>query len=137
MDDQLQGLAGASGTDYVIADHERLWPTLEGLPKDADQALLACRQGRALMFQGERGVFVLSLRAGHNPGTLEAFVLLALASRHGAFDHAEPAVLTIARDLGATTVAFRSVRRGWARRLGAAWKPRADGTEFWRWINGR
>lgn len=128
---------GASGTPYVIVDHEAVWPTLGDLPPAAEDALRACRERRALMFQGERGVFVLSLRPGHNPGTFEAFCLLALASRHGAFDHAEPAVLSIARDLGATTVAFRSMRRGWARRLGPAWKPRANGTEFWRWVNER
>jgi hypothetical protein len=119
-----------SGTDYQLIDLEEVWPTLD-LPPDADQALQAWREGGCLCFQGPAGVFVVTLVPGHNPGHLEAFVLLAVASRIGAFEDAEPAVLAIARDLTATTVAFRSVRRGWARKLGPAWRPRGK-REFWR-----
>ena len=126
MADQLQALSG-----YALVDADQAWPLLERLPVDADQALEECRAGRALMFLGPPGWFVVSLRPGENPGTLELFVLLAIGVRHGAFEEAEPAVLAIARDLTATTVAFRSVRRGWARRLGPAWRPRGK-REFWR-----
>ena len=128
MADQLQALSA-----YALVDAEQVWPLLKRLPVDADQALEECIAGRALMFMGPPGWFVVSLRPGENPGTLELFVLLAVGLRHGAFEEAEPAVLAMARDLTATTVAFRSVRRGWARRLGPAWRPRGK-REFWRHV---
>jgi len=121
----------ASGTAFDLVDVAEVWPTLAALPPDAEDALHACQAGDALCFRGPAGVFVLTLRPGDNPGQMEAFVLLAVASRFGAFSEAEPAVLAIARDLTAATVAFRSVRKGWARRLGPAWRPRGE-REFWR-----
>lgn len=121
----------ASGTSFDLVDVDTVWPQLAAPPPGAEDALEACRAGDALCFSGPAGVFVLTLRPGDNPDQFEAFVLLAVASRFGAFDEAEPAVLAIARDLTATTVAFRSVRRGWARRLGSAWRPRGE-REFWR-----
>lgn len=121
----------ASGTEFELVPFDAVLPTLGELPAGAEDALPSCRAEDALCFQGPHGVFVLTLRPGDNPGQLEAFVLLAIASRFGAFSAAEPAVLAIARDLTATTVAFGSMRRGWARRLGPAWKPRGK-REFWR-----
>jgi hypothetical protein len=127
VDDKFQALNG-----FALVDIDDVWPTLGDLPPDADAALHRCRAGEALCFRGPAGVFVLTLRPGENRGQLEAFVLLAVASRFGAFAEAEPAVLAIARDLTAATVAFRSVRKGWARRLGPAWRPRGK-REFWRY----
>lgn len=122
----------ASGTEFELVPFDEVWPTLGKLPAGAEQSIEACRAEDALCFRGPHGVFVLTLRPGDNQGQLEAFVLLAIASRFGAFSAAEPAVLAIARDLTATTVAFGSMRRGWARRLGPAWKPRGK-REFWRY----
>jgi hypothetical protein len=127
---------GCSGTAYELVDLAALWPTLGPLPRDAEDALQAFNEGRALAFRGPHGTFVISLEPGKNPGELEAFVLLAIASQHGAFEAAEPAVLAIALDLSATSVAFRSVRRGWARRLGPTWMPRGN-SEFWRHCDER
>lgn len=121
----------SSGTAYRLVEIDDVLPTLGPLPPGADDALQAARDESALCFQGPAGVFVLTLVPGDNPVHLEAFVLLAVASRVGAFEDAEPAVLAIARDLTATTVAFRSVRKGWARKLGPAWRPRGK-REFWR-----
>jgi hypothetical protein len=64
-------------------------------------------------------------------GALELYVWIAVATRHGAFDRQHAALLTVARDLGAKTLAFRSRRRGWARRLGPEWLPRGR-DEFFR-----
>lgn len=125
-----------SGTCFGVVDADEVWSALGRLPPGAEDALQACRAGAALCFQGEPGVFVIGLEPGENAGTLEAFVLLAVAATHGAFEIAEPSVLAVARDLGATTVAFRSVRRGWARKLGSAWKPRGR-REFWRYVDER
>lgn len=121
----------ASGTEFELVDIDAALGRIGALPVDADQAIEEARAGRALTFWGSAGLFVLTLCPGDNPGDLEAFVLLAVATRHGAFVDAEPAVLAIARDLTATTVAFRSVRRGWARKLGPSWRPRGK-REFWR-----
>jgi hypothetical protein len=121
----------ASATAYDLVEIDAVLEQLGQLPEAGQDAIDEARAGRALTFRGPFGVFVLTLRPGDNPPDLEAFVLLAVASRNGAFDHAEPAVLSIARDLTATTVAFRSVRKGWARRLGPAWRPRGQ-REFWR-----
>lgn len=122
----------ASGTAFELVDIDEALAVIGArLPQDAQQAIDEARAGRALVFRGVFGVFVLTLLPGDNAGELEAFVLLAVATRTGAFDQAEPAVLAIARDLTATKVAFRSVRRGWARRLGSAWRPRGE-REFWR-----
>ena len=119
------------GTGYELVEIDDVLEQLGELPPDGEQAIEAARAGEALTFAGPFGVFVATLRPGDNPGDLELFVLLAVASRIGAFKDAEPAVLALARDLTATTVAFRSVRRGWARRLGPAWRPRGK-REFWR-----
>ena len=131
---------GASGTALrIIEDPVSFWPTLPQIPAlhlEAIEALAELRAGRALCLHGESGTVVIGLGPGENPGTLEAFVLLAVASQFGAFDQSEPAVLAVARDLGAATVAFRSARRGWARRLGPEWKPRGT-REFWRYVDGR
>lgn len=123
----------ASGTAYALVEIDDVLEQLGELPPDGEQAIEAARAEQALTFAGPFGVFVATLRPGDNPPDLELFVLLAVASRVGAFKDAEPAVLAIARDLTATTVAFRSVRKGWARRLGPAWRPRGK-REFWRTV---
>ncbi len=115
----------------MLTSIDDVWPILTAYPDGADYALKVCHGGTGLCFTGPWGVFVIELRPGENPGTLEAFCVLAVAAKNGAFEAAEPAVLQVARDLNATTVAFRSVRRGWARRLGPAWMPRGT-REFWR-----
>lgn len=121
---------------FALADIEEVWPTLGQLPAGAETAQSECRAGRALCFAGPWGSFVIGLYPHENGADLEAYVLLAVAARHGAFEFAEPSVLQVAADLGATVVAFRSVRRGWARRLGPAWKPRGK-SEFWRTVDVR
>lgn len=128
------GSEGASGTDYVLVEIDDVLDEIGPLPQDGQDAIDEARAGRALTFRGPHGVFVLTLQPGDNPAQLEAFVLLAVASRVGAFENAEPAVLAIARDLTAATVAFRSVRRGWARKLGPAWRPRGQ-RGFWRSVS--
>ncbi len=122
---------GASGTQFELVEIDEALAQIEELPRDAHEAVEEALAGRALTFLGPDGMFVLTLLPGDNAGQFEAFVLLAVASRNGAFERAEPAVLAIARDLAAATVAFRSVRRGWARKLGPAWRPRGE-RGFWR-----
>ncbi len=89
-----------------------------------------CRDKKALCFYGEDGLLVVTLKPCE--GKLELFILLAVASRHGAIERLEPAFLQLARDLGAHTIAFEARRKGWARRLDARWQQR--GTEFMRYV---
>jgi len=121
-----------SGTSFALVDLEAVWPLLPTYPEDAEEALHEWQEERALAFMDPAwGVFVLTMQPADNDGHLEVFLLLAVAFQHGAFEAAEPAVLAIARDLGAEQIAFRSVRRGWSRRLGLDWTPRGT-REFTR-----
>ena len=133
-----RSFGSAALPDFCLVDDiDAAWQALPSLPPQADDALVECQVRRALLFQGEWGTFALGLYPNENATELEAFVLLAVAARRGAFEVAEPHVLAVARDLGATTIAFRSVRRGWERKLrGTAWKPRGN-SEFWRPIDER
>jgi len=78
-----------------------------------------CEHSHAICFANEDGMFVVQLRP--HGRELELFVLAAVAFKHGAVERQDAAVLKIARDLEAMTVAFESRRRGWARRLGPEW----------------
>lgn len=73
---------------------------------------------------------------GNAADALDLFVLAAVADRHGAFARQDAAVLELARDLQASTVAFRAARRGWGRVLGPEWAPRGT-DEFVRIVHGR
>lgn len=89
-----------------------------------------CRSKQALCFYGKDGVMVITLRPHED--SLELFILMGVATRPGAIERLEPAVLQLARDLGARTIAFEARRKGWARRLDARWQQR--GTEFVRYV---
>lgn len=93
-----------------------------------------CEDGRALCLSGPDGVVVIALQPFGLE--LELFVWLAVAFRHGAFQRQEPALLKIARDLGAQTLAFQTRRAGWVRRLGPQWQRRGT-VEFMRYVDER
>jgi len=88
-------------------------------PSDVADIAAQCDNDDAIAFSTDDGMFVVQLRPFGDE--LELFVLAAVAFRFGAFERQEPAVLDIARDLGAKTVAFQARRRGWGRRLGPEW----------------
>ena len=91
-----------------------------------------CELGRTLSLGCDDGTVVVELRPYGE--TLELFTHMAVASRFGAFGRQLPALLQVARELTATTVAFQSRRRGWSRRLGPEWRMR-NGNEFWRYVD--
>ena len=101
---------------------------------DIEDLKAQCAEGNALCAACEDGVVVFSLQT-YGMG-LELFVWLAVASRPGAFERQEPALLKIARDLGAETLAFQTRRPGWGRHLGPQWQRRGS-AEFMRYVDGR
>lgn len=71
------------------------------------------------------GIVVVTLRGG--PIGMRAFVILAVSGGSaGAVQRNESALVEIARDMGAKTLAFRSDRRGWARALSDKWRRTGD-----------
>lgn len=90
---------------------------------EIEDMVAECEAERAACLTCEDGLLVISGEP-LNGGGLELYVLLAVAFRHGAVERQDAALRAIARDLGARTIAFRTRRRGWARRLGPEWKRR-------------
>lgn len=82
------------------------------------------RSGRAMCLRCPDGFAVVGLYP--RDGALELYVWLAVATQRGAFARNEASLVELARSFGAQAIAFRSRRRGWARRLGDAWKSRGD-----------
>ena len=117
-----------SGTDFRIEQPELVLRACQGLRhpvasrSEIEEIRAKCATNRALCLACEDAMVVIDLRA--NGDELEMFVWITVAFRHGAFERQEPALLAIARDLGAKTIAFVSRRRGWARRLGPQWHRR-------------
>lgn len=128
-----------SGTPFKIEDAEMVDAACRNLhrgvatPTEVAEIRAQCESGHALCVACEDGMFVFSAYATESD--LELYVWIAVAFRHGAFERQEPALLCIARDLGADTVAFRARRRGWARRLGPEWRRRGS-DEFVRSVHG-
>ena len=124
-----------SGTGFTIEPPEFVRHASRGLRPDvATASELAeieaqCEKEEAICVACEDCMMVLDLRPG--PEGLEVFVWLAIAFRHGAYERQDAALLAIARDLGAQTIAFVARRRGWARRLGPEWHRRGT-DEFMR-----
>lgn len=124
-----------SSTDFLIEDPEFVVHASRGLrPGVASASELAeiqaqCEKQEAICVACDDGMMVIDLRPG--PEGLEVFVWLAIASRYGAYERQDAALLAIARDLGAQTIAFVARRKGWARRLGPEWHRRGT-DEFMR-----
>jgi hypothetical protein len=120
-----------SGTDFTFENPEFVTHACANLrPGVATASEIAeiraeCEAERAMCLACEDGMVVVQLRA--LPDALELFVWIAVAFRHGAFERQVAALLTVATELGAETLAFVTRRRGWARRLGPEWARR--GTE--------
>lgn len=131
---------GCSGTDFEIIEVATVWDQIS--PRlfdewctDCEDVRAQCERGRALCLACADGVTIITLQAARKGG-LELFVLLAVGFKPGAFKRQEAAMLEIARDLEADTLAFRPLRKGWNRLLGREWS--RDGNRFVREVpNGR
>jgi hypothetical protein len=126
-----------SGTGFMIASPSALVDSCAHLPEaiagafEIAEIRAECELGKVMCLSCEDGIVAIELSALDT--TLELFVRLAVASRHGAFARQLSALLAIASELGANTLAFKSRRRGWARRLGPEWSLRGT-DEFVRQV---
>lgn len=127
-----------SGTDFTVEGPELIahacarLPVAVATPFEITEFQAECESGRAMCLACEDGMVVVELRALSD--ALELFVWIAVAFKHGAFERQVAAMLAIARELDAKTLAFQSRRRGWARRLGPEWTPRGT-SEFVRRVS--
>lgn len=128
-----------SGTEFRFETPERVTQACASLPlrivtpSEVEEIRAECETNRAFCLACEDGMVVLQLRALAD--ALELFVWIAVGTRHGAYERQVPAMLAIARELGAQTLAFATERRGWARRLGPEWARRGT-NEFVRQVHG-
>lgn len=126
-----------SGTAFCIEEPEfvehacRGLPSTVATPSEVGEIQAECEADRAMCLACEDGMVVIELRA--LASTLELFVWIAVAFKHGAYQRQVAALLSIASELGARTLAFQSRRRGWARRLGPEWTRRGS-NEFVRQV---
>ena len=126
-----------SGTEFTIEDPQFVDIACRGLaPTIASTSEIAeikaqCTLNRAMCLACPDGMVVIGLQSFGD--ALEVFVWLAVGFKHGAFERQDAALDLVGRDLGATTVAFRSRRRGWGRMLGPDWQRRGS-DEFVRRI---
>lgn len=129
-----------SGTSFTIEDATMVEAACRRIrasvasPSEIVELRAQCEQGSAVCVACEDGTVVFDVR--YVAAELEMFVWLAVAFRHGAFQRQESAMLSIARDLGAKTLAFQTRRRGWGRRLGPQWRRRGS-LEFVRYVDER
>lgn len=129
-----------SGTTFTIEDCVMVEAACHRIrsgiasPSEIEELKAQCANGTAICVACEDGMVVFDVR--YVDDELEMFVWLAVAFRHGAFQRQESAMLNIARDLGAKTLAFQTRRRGWGRRLGPQWRRRGS-LEFVRYVDER
>lgn len=116
--------------NHTLETPEFVRKVLRGLRKprlsasEVEDIALQSGEPSGLCVACEDGMFVVKLMP--NANRLELFVLAAVAFRFGAVERQDAALLTVARDLGAKTVAFKSMRRGWGRSLGPEWTRRGS-----------
>jgi len=94
---------------------------LRGSDSSADEVLAQCRAGRALLLAAERGYVVLNVEPCDQGFDLVIWVAVSRGARDCIAAHLEQ-LESLARALGARRLAFRTGRRGFARRLPADWK---------------
>ena len=116
------------GTDFLFEHPALVSAACQGMrpglatPSEVLEIQAECEAERAHCLACDDGMVVIELRP--HGAELELFIWLGVASRHGAWERQGPALLKIARDLGARTLAFEARRRGWSRRLGPEWQRR-------------
>lgn len=121
-----------AGTGFRIADIDEAWPRWRARaersraqPEHLEWVCQQCRADDALCLECDDGIVVVTLRPKTN-----ALVVLFAAGVPGAFKRREAELFTVAREIGASSVTFRTDRRAWPRVLGEDWT--ADGDDRFR-----
>jgi len=127
-----------SGTEFLIVDWaehaEEIESLLSGrLSVNLDEIRAECEQDDTVLLRSDDGYVVAQMRAAS--AGLDLFLRLGVGSKPGAFSRAEPDLVSIAQELGASSITFGPGRPGWKRLLGPQWKQSGD--EFMRWVDGR
>lgn len=98
--------------------------------KELERAYKACHDENAVALLCTDGLVIMTLTEAPD-GTITAYVLLAASfGDAGAFRRQEHDMMAVARDAGASRLAFKTDRKGWKRLLGPAWQ--LDGEIFSR-----
>ena len=126
-----------AGTDFEMCDPTALWSqVVQRVARTAsplhvlDRAFDAVHNEDAVSLGCQDGLVIMTLQSDSD-GTITAVVLLAVSfGDAGAFKRQEDAMVMVAKEAGASRMAFRTDRRGWIRLLGPAW--RLDGETFSR-----
>jgi hypothetical protein len=123
---------GISGTEFNFEEPHMLVHLAQA---ESVQRVMSYAEFRELLAECEEGANVdcISCDDGavffelrFDGEDLELFLRLGVAFRHGAWERQGPALLKIAADMGASTLAFETRRRGWYRRLGPEWRRRGS-----------
>ncbi len=133
-----------SGTPFLLADIDAEWhrigPLVQGVdPRDnaGEDLRRCCREGTALCLISSDGVLAVSLHPDrYGTGELELFVRLAASwsETGGTIQRNDAHLDAIAKELGATTLVFRTLRPGMVKVLHPEWSVRC--TEFERAVHG-
>lgn len=118
------------GTDFRLVDFASAWARMPaaGRARIRADAIEEATAPNAVCLESPDGLVSIALQPATGV-TMRAFVLLAVGLGHwGAFKRSEPAMVAIARDMGASSLAFGSKRAGWLRVLGPEWRRCADNT---------
>lgn len=127
-----------AGTSFVLLhDVKSVWTRLchrlarTNSPIEAlDAAIRASENQEAVSLLCDDGLVMMTLQV-HADGTITALVLVAASfGSAGAFRRREQEMVAVARDAGATRLAFKTDRKGWKRLLGPEWQ--LDGETFSR-----
>lgn len=95
-----------------------------------DLAVRACENADAIPMLCPDGLVIMTLCEAPD-GTITMFLMLGASfGDAGAFYRQEAALVAIAKDAGASRLAFRTDRKGWKRLLGPQWQ--LDGEVFSR-----
>jgi hypothetical protein len=126
-----------AGTSFVLCNARDVWGQLlhriarTNSPLQVlDAAVKADEDENAVSLCCDDGLVMMTLTTSAD-GTITAMVLMAASfGIGGAFKRRETEMMAIARDAGASRLAFRTDRKGWGRLLGPEW--RLDGETFSR-----
>lgn len=115
-----------------LIDVEVVWPLLEraatryvvdGRKETVDNIRQECINKKALCFASRDGAVVLSLTPNRNGKEFDLWVLLAVGwGPCGVVERNESWLIKTARELDASRIVFKTIRKGWSKILNPNWR---------------